>query len=106
MLGAFAAHGLKTVLTENLLNTWKTAVLYQFIHVFLILFMSCGRLNRLRTFSLLFAFAGIILFSGSLYLYCLTEIKYLAFITPIGGTFFIAAWILAAFCVLKEPKLT
>jgi len=104
LLGAFAAHGLKGVLTPSLLETWKTAVFYQFLHVFLLLFITTRRKASTFTKALVAGIAGIFLFSGSLYLYCLTQIKLLAMITPVGGVLFVVAWVLTAVESWKENE--
>ncbi len=101
-LGAFAAHSLKASVTESVLGIFETAVRYQFYHVFAL--MSAGILygqfrNAFIAWSGRFFVAGIILFSGSLYI--LTYVKatakpgldWIGAITPIGGIFFIAGWI-------------
>jgi uncharacterized membrane protein YgdD (TMEM256/DUF423 family) len=100
-LGAFGAHGLESVLKANeRLDTWHTAVLYQFVHAGLLLFLGLWQLQtpakRLRLASI-FACIGVGIFSGSLYLLSLTNIKWLGAITPIGGLCFLIAWALIIF---------
>ena len=102
--GAFAVHGLKSVLSEPMLETWKTAVFYQFVHVFLLLFLTSGVKNKFRTLAIYFAVIGIFVFSGSLYIYCLTQTKIFALFTPIGGIFLVLSWFLAAFNVFYEKR--
>ncbi len=91
-LGAFAAHGLQDLLNANgRLDTWKTAVLYQFIHglaLFALALHSPGT-PRFAFWSLLL---GVVLFSGSLYAMSLTGISRLGAITPIGGLAFLIGW--------------
>lgn len=111
LLGAFAAHGLKSKLPENLLNTFETGVHYQFLHslalLFLALFLSHS-INNKFVISAGFLFTtGIFLFSGSLYTLALSEIRTLGhfpigLITPIGGVSFILGWLLLAIGISKH----
>src|SRR5436190_6067838 len=90
-LGAFGAHSLKTTLeTRGMLDVWNKAVLYHFIHAIALLVLAVyGTLNRGAWWLL---FAGIFLFSGSLYLMALTNFRWLGAITPICGLCFLAGW--------------
>jgi uncharacterized membrane protein YgdD (TMEM256/DUF423 family) len=102
-LGAFGAHTLKDHLTQQALNTFETAVRYQFYHVFAlaltgILYKTYPNVT-LRYAGNLFIL-GIIFFSGSLYALIIlgtTNFVWIGAITPLGGTLFITAWILLAF---------
>lgn len=99
-LGAFGAHALKDQLAlSNLTETWKTAVLYHLIHAVALFALSSSSLyiNRRAKLAANLWIAGIILFSGSLYTLCLTEIKVLGAITPFGGLALIAGWIALTF---------
>lgn len=90
-LGAFGAHGLKELLARNeTAAIWEKAVFYHFIHA-VMLFVLAGRKHfaALAWWSFL---AGIVLFSGSLYLFALTKLHALVFITPLGGVSFLAGW--------------
>ncbi|MGD2159960.1 MAG: DUF423 domain-containing protein [Gammaproteobacteria bacterium] len=94
--GAFGAHALKQVLDSDMLAVYHTAVEYQFFHS--IGLLAVGTLHKLtpRYCNLIAAWAmlaGIIIFSGSLYLLTMTGIKWLGMITPIGGISFLAAWL-------------
>ena len=72
-------------------DVWNKAVLYHFVHALALLVLaSLPGANRLASW--LF-FAGIVLFSGSLYLLALTNIKWLGAITPLGGLCFLAGWL-------------
>ena len=96
-LGAFGAHGLKGVLDQNQTAAiWEKAVFYHFIHA-VMLFVLAGRppLRRVPWFSFLL---GISLFSGSLYLLALTNLRWLGAITPFGGISFIVGWVCLAVC--------
>ncbi len=94
--GAFGAHGLKNLVGPALLDVWHTAVLYQLIHTLAILLLiglaSYANDTALRWAGRLFA-AGIVIFSGSLYVLVLTNIKWLGAITPLGGICFLAGWL-------------
>ncbi len=104
-LGAFAAHGLKKVATEQVIAVFETGVKYQMYHVFALL--ATGILynyftNKFIKNAGIFFMIGILLFSGSLYLYTCKEVmnipslSWVVFITPLGGVSFIAGWILLA----------
>ena len=99
-LGAFGAHGLKTTLSSLATSEiFEIAVRYQFLHALVMLLVS-----RLRPFlaSAWWCFLlGIIVFSGSLYIYALTGLKWLGAITPIGGVAFLAGWLLL---VIRAPR--
>jgi uncharacterized membrane protein YgdD (TMEM256/DUF423 family) len=90
-LGAFGAHGLKDLLTRNgTVAIWERAVFYQFIHA-VMLFVLAQRPSLHLGPWLSFLF-GIIVFSGSLYLLAITNVRVLGAITPIGGVSFIVGW--------------
>src|SRR5262245_12743725 len=96
-LGAFAAHGLRSVLSEENLHIFHAAVEYQFYHSFALAFTGILA-ERFRNWFVRFAgvnfIAGIILFSGSLYLLATHESStWLGYFTPFGGLFFLAGWI-------------
>lgn len=98
--GAFAAHGLKDLLSAEYLNTFKTAADYQLIHgigLILIGLLSKFNPNRYNIIAATFMFIGIILFCGSLYLLTLTNTRWLGIITPFGGLFLLAAWLTLGF---------
>lgn len=90
-LGAFGAHALKeTLQANNSRDLWNTAVLYQFLHGLALLALSYHSVNRAVCYLFL---AGIVLFSGSLYLLALMGARWLGPITPIGGLCFLAGWL-------------
>ena len=100
-LGAFGAHGLRARLSTEMLDIYRTAVLYHFLHALGMLIVAI--LPRTGTFSETAAnqvcwllLVGILIFSGSLYLLAVTGTRTLGAITPIGGIAFIAAWVLLA----------
>lgn len=107
ILGAFGAHALKGRLDAYAIGVWEKAVFYHFIHAMGILLVSI--LPRTGTFPLAGASlvawllaAGILIFSGSLYLLALTGAGTLGAITPIGGLCFIAAWLLLAYYFIAQ----
>ena len=99
-LGAFGAHSLKSTLElRGMLDVWNKAVLYHFIHAIALLVLALyGTVNRGAWWLL---FAGIFLFSGSLYLLALTNLRWLGAITPFGGLGFLAGW---AWLILVPTK--
>lgn len=100
-LGAFGAHGLKTILSPDLLETYKTGVLYHLIHSAVLLALALNTKYNLIT-SFYFILIGIILFSFSLYIYTLTGITAFAMITPIGGISLILGWVSIIVLVSKN----
>src|SRR5579872_6960139 len=106
MLGAFGAHALKDRLDAYSLDVYQKAVFYHFIHALGILIVSTLRMNdSARTTVCALLLAGIVLFSGSLYLLALTGVRGLGAVTPFGGLAFIAAWLLLAYHLLRaSPK--
>jgi len=98
-LGAFAAHGLKSRLEPQLLAAFETGVRYQMYHVFALFASAWGHARWPgRSFSIagwLFV-AGIVLFSGSLYLLALTGERWPGVITPVGGLAFLGGWLCLA----------
>ncbi len=97
-LGAFGAHALKgTLQTNDTTEVWKTAVLYHFVHALALLVLATLPATSRAAPSLFLA--GIVIFSGSLYLLALTNVKWLGAITPLGGLCFLAGW----FCLVIWP---
>lgn len=98
-VGAFAAHGLRKMLTASgRFETFETAVRYQFYHALALLAVGIlwylkPELRSLGTVAWLWL-GGIVVFSGSLYVLCLTGFTKLGAVTPIGGVLFIAGWIM------------
>lgn len=101
--GAFGAHALKNILSADRLETWQTAVQYHAWHALgLMLIALIGvQFDLMITWPASLILAGIVIFSGSLYVLCLTGIGWLGAITPIGGLAFIAGWIVFSIKVLK-----
>ncbi len=91
-LGAFAAHALRGLLDQSLLQVFQTGVQYQFYHTLalaLVALLPDRRSLRLAGWSFL---AGIVLFSGSLYVLALSGHHWLGAVTPLGGTAFLIGW--------------
>jgi uncharacterized membrane protein YgdD (TMEM256/DUF423 family) len=104
-LGAFGAHGLKSKLTTEMLDIFETGVRYHFYHALGLLLIGTIA-NWLPNSSLLswsgwLMIAGILIFSGSLYILSISGIRWLGAITPIGGLCFIASWVLLAITIWK-----
>ena len=107
VLGAFGAHGLKDRLDAYSLGVWEKAVFYHFIHALGLLIAAllpktgtipqsaaqwvCGLL-----------LAGILIFSGSLYVLAVSGNRMLGAITPVGGVSFIAAWLLLSWFLMRR----
>lgn len=95
-IGAFGAHGLKTVVSPEMLAIYKTGVDYQMWHALGLGLIGVLRVQMTESLLLKWAgwlmFSGIILFSGSLYLLAVFNIKWLGMITPVGGVLFLLAW--------------
>lgn len=105
MIGAFGAHALKSMLeTSGRIETFETAVKYQFYHALALVLLGILMGNQQHNFYQYsgYSFAiGTIIFSGSLYVLCLTGITKFGMITPIGGLFLIAGWVLMLFAIVK-----
>lgn len=105
--GAFGAHGLKQHVGPELLATWQTAVLYQLVHGLGMLVLAMlyerhgGTLLRAAGVTML---AGILIFSGSLYVLVLSGQKWLGAVTPIGGVAFLLAWGMTALAAYRQIK--
>jgi uncharacterized membrane protein YgdD (TMEM256/DUF423 family) len=106
-IGAFGAHGLQGKLDAYSMDIYQRAVLYHFIHALGLLLVGAltasgavaGPLARWSGWLLL---AGIVLFSGSLYILALTGNRMLGAVTPFGGISFIAGWVVLALAAVKR----
>jgi uncharacterized membrane protein YgdD (TMEM256/DUF423 family) len=103
--GAFGAHGLKRVLSTDMLAVWQTAVTYQLVHalgIFAIVLLGARAGSPVLSSAGWVMFAGIVLFSGSLYVLSLTGIRWLGPITPLGGLAFLVAWAMVAWSAWRN----
>ena len=102
-LGAFGAHGLRARLSPEMMAVFQTGVQYHMYHALALILVSgiMGRMSGwlIQTAGWCFA-AGIVFFSGSLYLLAITGIAILGAITPIGGLLFLAGWACLAFAAI------
>jgi len=110
-LGAFGAHGLEAFLEANgRADTYETAVKYHFYHSLLLLALGILKLNQGRisyiNAAIFCCLGGILIFSGSLYILCLTNTAWLGAITPLGGVFLIIAWLLTGIGAWKHFQST
>ena len=102
LLGAFGAHALHDQLVANeRLETWETAVFYHFVHTLVLLWLS--NKSPVPKWPVILFLAGIGIFSGSLYVLCLTQISKLGAITPLGGLALMGGW-LSLLVTTKQPK--
>jgi uncharacterized membrane protein YgdD (TMEM256/DUF423 family) len=107
MLGAFGAHALKPILEANArIDTFDTAVKYHFYHALGLIIIGVLEKYFVEEKSLQYAgwlmLMGVLVFSGSLYILCITNLTFLGAITPLGGVAMIASWALVAFAVWKN----
>jgi len=104
-IGAFGAHALKNMLTSTgRLETFETAVKYQFYHALALILLGILMLNfkhEMFNYAGYSFICGSIIFSGSLYALCISGITKFGIITPIGGLFLIAGWVLLLVGILK-----
>lgn len=104
-VGAFGAHSLKNVLTGKWAGVYETGVHYHLVHALGLILIGIliekfpGSLMNWAGWLL---FAGILLFSGSLYVLSITKIDMIGAITPFGGVAFLAGWLLVIIAVLKS----
>jgi len=105
--GAFGAHGLKRMLTPELLSVWQTGVLYHLVHalgLFVVALLGARYGSPLLSAAGMVMFAGIVLFSGSLYLLSLTGTHWLGAVTPFGGVAFLASWGMVALAAYRSQS--
>jgi uncharacterized membrane protein YgdD (TMEM256/DUF423 family) len=98
-IGAFGAHGLKGKIDDYSMTIYERAVFYHFVHALGLLIASI--LPRKSSAAPWLFTAGILLFSGSLYLLAVTGVRTLGMVTPFGGVSFIAAWVALAWASRK-----
>lgn len=94
--GAFGAHGLKTMISPELLTVYQTGVTYQMWHAFGLIAIALMQQHDTQSWLLKWAgammFLGIVLFSGSLYTLAILNFPAAGVITPLGGVSFLIAW--------------
>ena len=100
-LGAFGAHGLKSHLSPEMLEIYKTGVFYHLIHSVVVFALGLSANEKFNKSAIFFSI-GILLFSFSLYLYSVTAVMLFAFITPFGGVSLLIGWALAVYAGVKE----
>lgn len=107
--GAFGAHALKSRVPAELLAVWQTGATYHFYHALGLLAVGLFAMTTTTRLGMLswagaLMIAGLLLFSGSLYLLSLTGIRALGVITPFGGLAWIVAWGLFAGAVWRSGR--
>lgn len=105
-MGAFGAHGLKSLLSDYQLDIYKTAVNYQMWHALLLGIVALLPEHKLLLWAGRALIVGIVLFSGSLYLLALSGPRWLGMITPFGGMAFLIAWAILAWVSYQTHKAT
>jgi uncharacterized membrane protein YgdD (TMEM256/DUF423 family) len=109
-LGAFGAHALKGILDDYSAGIWDTAIQYQMFHATALLVVGILMSSKLLGASKQLKWAaicmnaGILFFSGSLFVLAISGIGILGAITPIGGVFFLVGWILVIVAALKHKN--
>lgn len=107
-LGAFGAHGLRGRISPEMLEVYKTGVLYHLVHALVLLLVALlaermTELKIMRRAGWLLQ-AGIVLFSGSLYALAISGVHILGAITPLGGVCFLAGWAMLAVAAFQDGK--
>lgn len=104
-LGAFGAHGLKKIVTIEMLTVYQTGVQYQFYHALgLCVVGLIAQFHNTKWVKIAgnTMFAGVLIFSFSLYILVLLDMKWLGAITPIGGVLMMISWLLLAWSIFKK----
>ena len=111
ILGAFAAHGLGQLISDDALSSFETGVRYQMYHAIVLLFIGSTSIISSKAKQMVFYFIvfGLFLFSGSIYALATNELsgfdfKIIGFITPIGGLLLIISWFILMFNFIKIKK--
>ena len=99
-IGAFGAHGLRGKIDDYSMSIYERAVFYHFVHALGLLIVSL--MPRPSSAVAWLLVAGIVLFSGSLYVLAVTGVRILGAVTPFGGVSFIAAWVLLAWSAMRK----
>ena|SRR3989338_5316671 len=106
-LGAFSAHALRSKLSEHAFDIFRTGVLYHLIHalaLFVVAWLKIQVADPRMDWAGIFIFAGIVLFSGSLYILSVTGQKWLGAVTPFGGLSFLTGWFLIMVILWKQGQ--
>ncbi|TGK61975.1 DUF423 domain-containing protein [Leptospira wolffii] len=106
-LGAFGAHGLKSIITPDLLLIYETGSRYHLIHsVVLFVIALSDKWGESKSLRVGFwgIFIGILIFSGSLYVLTITGLRILGAVTPIGGVSFLVGWLAIAYSAFSFRK--
>lgn len=103
-MGAFGAHELRPILSEHLMDVYKTAVSYQMWHALALGLVALLPSTRFSCWIGWLLVAGIVLFSGSLYLLAIFNASWLGMVTPFGGVAFLMAWGLLAFAAFPKKQ--
>lgn len=104
-LGAFGAHSLKSAISSEMLSVFETGVRYQMYHSFALYVVSWALQSKRSTKFLVAAWsfvAGVILFSGSLYILAMSGIRWFGIVTPIGGVSLLGGWLMATLGFLEK----
>ena len=107
LLGAFGAHGLRERLTPDMLAVFETGVRYHLVHGLAVMSVALAAArwpSALITSAGWLFVAGIVIFSGSLYLLSITGMRWLGAITPIGGLCFTVGWLVLALGAMRAPS--
>jgi uncharacterized membrane protein YgdD (TMEM256/DUF423 family) len=106
-MGAFGAHGLKNLISPEMLAVYQTGVNYQMWHALGLIGIALVRRHepesRLLNWAGWLMLIGIVLFSGSLYLLAIMNVKQFGMVTPFGGVSFLAAWLLLTVYAARTP---
>ena len=110
MLGAFGSHALQTRVAPERLDVWRVAVDYQFFHALglfgVALLMQRWPDSGVLRWAAWLMFAGVLLFSGTIYLAVLGAPRWVNMITPVGGLAFMLSWLLIAIAAWRQRSVT
>ena len=109
LLGAFAAHGLQSLVDDSAIQTFQTGVTYQMYHALFLLILGSIKQIPLKKKKLVFYLIaiGVVMFSFSIYFLATNtltsfDFKIIGFLTPIGGIFMVLGWILSGYIIFKQ----
>ena len=109
LLGAFAAHGLQSLVDDSAIQTFQTGVTYQMYHALFLLILGSIKQIPLKKKKLVFYLItiGVVMFSFSIYFLATNtltsfDFKIIGFLTPIGGIFMVLGWILSGYTIFKQ----